>query len=259
MAKGFKWELLTWWGIIGGAITLFVAISATLRLADWARWIVENWKELTHAFWAWAFGWLGIHLPPEWTPTLSFLLFGSLLAIGQAVKFTTTVTNKPTADKYSEISFRLPSRRFLLCLALSPMIGFVAFKISLPVMELLPPFEMNNTARVIILIGIFTPSIAVTTLFAKQRLHAALSASFMYIFFIIIAFLQLVYMQEGGELSAFSALAISWILPVILLSVAPARAVSRRLIFLAMGLLLLIALNELSKLGLDVTAPKLQG
>ena len=41
--------------------------------------------------------------------------------------------------------------------------------------------------------------------------------------------------------------------------VAPAKAVSRRLIFLALGLLLLIGLNELSKLGLDVTAPKLQG
>jgi len=43
---------------------------------------------------------------------------------------------------------------------------------------------------------------------------------------------------------------------MILLSVAPAKAVSRRLIFLALGLLLLIALNELSKLGLDVSAPK---
>jgi hypothetical protein len=34
LTKGFKWELLTWWGIIGGAITLFVAISTTLKLAD---------------------------------------------------------------------------------------------------------------------------------------------------------------------------------------------------------------------------------
>jgi hypothetical protein len=47
-----------------------------------------------------------------------------------------------------------------------------------------------------------------------------------------------------------------WVLPLILLSVAPAKAVSRRLIFLAIGLILLIALNEVSKLGLDVTAPK---
>jgi hypothetical protein len=50
-----------------------------------------------------------------------------------------------------------------------------------------------------------------------------------------------------------------FLLPVILLSVAPAKAVSRRLIFLALGLLLLIALNELSKLGLDLTAPRSKG
>ena len=43
---------------------------------------------------------------------------------------------------------------------------------------------------------------------------------------------------------------------LILLSAAPAKAISRRLIFLATGFILLIALNQLSKLGLDVTAPK---
>ena len=47
--------------------------------------------------------------------------------------------------------------------------------------------------------------------------------------------------------------------PLILLSVAPAKAISRRLIFLAIGLILLIALNEFSKLGRDVRAPKVQG
>lgn len=56
-----------------------------------------------------------------------------------------------------------------------------------------------------------------------------------------------------------SSLLFLWLLPLILLSVAPAKTVSRRLIFLAIGLILLIALNELSKLALDVTAPKLQG
>jgi hypothetical protein len=55
------------------------------------------------------------------------------------------------------------------------------------------------------------------------------------------------------------AVLIAWVLPLIVFSVAPAKAVTRRLLFLAIGLLLLIALNELSKLGLDVTAPKLQG
>jgi ABC-type uncharacterized transport system permease subunit len=56
--------------------------------------------------------------------------------------------------------------------------------------------------------------------------------------------------------AAIAAALLGFILPIGLLSVAPAKAVSRRLIFLAIGLILLIALNELSKLGLDVTAPR---
>ena len=63
----------------------------------------------------------------------------------------------------------------------------------------------------------------------------------------------------GVGFPTMTSIGIILVLPPILLSIAPAKALSRRLIFLALGLLLLIALNELSKLGLDVTAPKLQG
>jgi TIR domain len=51
LTKEFKWELLSWWDIIGGAVTLFTALSAVLKLADWARWVVQSWKHLTHEFW----------------------------------------------------------------------------------------------------------------------------------------------------------------------------------------------------------------
>jgi hypothetical protein len=111
LTKGFKWELLSWWGIIGGALTLFTALSATIKLADWARWVVEHWKEWTHAFWVWMFGWLGIHVPPGGTPILSFLLFWSLLAIGLAVKLHNTIKLQPIAHKYQDKSFRLISQR----------------------------------------------------------------------------------------------------------------------------------------------------
>src|SRR5262249_57166434 len=66
LARGAKYEVLTWWGIIGGAVTLFSAYSAARTLAPWARKLVDHWKEWAHAFSGWAFGWLGIHLPPEW-------------------------------------------------------------------------------------------------------------------------------------------------------------------------------------------------
>jgi hypothetical protein len=42
LAKGFKWELLTWVGIVGGALTLFTNSGAVLRLADWARVLVAH-------------------------------------------------------------------------------------------------------------------------------------------------------------------------------------------------------------------------
>src|SRR5262245_17493278 len=87
LGKGLRYEVLTWVGIVGGALTLFTNLGAVLKLADWARVLVEHWKEWTRAFWVWTFGWLGIHLPPGWTPVLSFLLFGSLLTVGQAFQF----------------------------------------------------------------------------------------------------------------------------------------------------------------------------
>src|SRR5215475_12342935 len=110
LTKEFKYELLTWVGIVGGALTLFGNLDAVLKLADWARVLVQDWREWTHAFWLWAFGWLGIHLPPEWTPVLTFLSFGLILAIGQSIKSTTTTTiHHNGADKYSDRPFRLIS------------------------------------------------------------------------------------------------------------------------------------------------------
>jgi hypothetical protein len=108
---------------------------------------------------------------------------------------------------------------------------------------------------------LYSIPVVIIALFARHRLHAAISAGLMITFFYIIVAVPLrdISISKDEFMSSLVALAGIWILPMILLSVAPAKAISRRLIFLALGLLLLIALNELSKLGLDLTAPKLQG
>src|SRR5262245_2126205 len=108
-----------------------------------------------------------------------------------------------------------------------------------------------------------------------HRLQTAVAALLLGIFWTIITFNQIIrtYTETSmpaddtldfGTLVALfaplvAAIAMLLVLPLILLSTAPAKAVSRRLLFILIGLILLIALNELSKLGLDVTAPKLQG
>jgi hypothetical protein len=261
LTKGFRYELLTWVGIVGGALTLFGNLDAALKLADWARVLVQDWREWTHAFWLWAFGWLGIHLPPELTPLLSFLLFGSLLTIGQAVKFKNTIHNR-LVDKYQGKSFQL--------ISLQPMLAvFGMFAATFSLISIYRYFIINPPAYLgyITSVGVYIIPVGMIVLFARHRFHAAISAGLMLTFFLIIAIAPLHDLLHdldhpsdvmGGW--GLVALGVSvWILPLILLSVAPAKAISRRLIFLAIGLLLLIVLNELSKLGLDVTAPKLQG
>jgi hypothetical protein len=251
LTRGFKWELLTWVGIVGGALTLFTNLGSVLKLADWARLLVQRWKDWTHAFWLWAFGWLGIHLPPEWTPVLTFLSFGLFLTIGQAFKFNRIIRNQPIVDKYQGKSFQLISWRTLFCLL--SMLVALAVPTLISGLFVRPGLLTLYLGRLTVLIG--PPVIMV--LFARHRLYAALSAFLLEIFFVIIALRQLI----GSEVPAagLTALAMAMVLPLILLAVAPAKAVTRRLIFLALGLILLIALNELSKLGLDVTAPKLHG
>jgi hypothetical protein len=259
LTKGSKYEILTWVGIVGGALTLFGNLDAVLKLADWARLLVQSWKEWTHAFWLWAFGWLGIHLPPEWTPVLSFLLFGSLLTIGQAIQFKRTVKNQLTEDKYQGKSFEL--RTALKVVILGPICAIVCFAVLL-VIPIYRPFERVVAPIYIdyfLWLSFFVlPLVILVIWVGRNRLNAGISLCLMIIFWVIITFSEIANSNEGRPAveAFYTAIAMIWVLPLILLSVAPAKAVSRRLIFLAIGLILLIALNELSKLGLDVIAPK---
>jgi len=258
LAKGFKYEVLTWFGIVGGALTLFTNLSATLQLAKWARILVEHWREWTHAFWLWAFGWLGIHLPPEWAPVLSFVLFWLLLTIGEAVKFRITTNSQLLSDTYQGKSFKLLSWRTLFCVVLILAVVEVAPTV---VFLSLDPSSFGDIFYHVYRILAWIGSPVIIVLFARNKLHAALSVCLFLIFSEVIALDPLRGMEPSGWLTAaFGASSVLiWVLPLILLSVAPAKAVTRRLIFLALGLILLIAFNELSKLGLDLTAPKLQG
>src|SRR5262245_31378786 len=142
LTKGAKYELLTWVGIVGGALTLFTNLGAVLKLADWARLLVQGWKEWTHAFWVWAFGWLGIHLEPEWTPVLSFLAFWALLIIGQAFKYKREIKTRPIVDRDDDKSFRLRSWRAVFCFV-SPVLAML---ILMPVFYILGLLDLDSGA-----------------------------------------------------------------------------------------------------------------
>jgi TIR domain-containing protein len=257
LTKGLKWELLSWWGIIGGALTLFTAISTTLKLAGWARIVVQHWKEWTHAFWVWMFGSLGIHAPPGvGPPVLSFLLFWSLLTVGQAAQFY-RIPLEPVADKYRGRAFRLISWQAILYLILFP-VALWAWWRYMPLLfeksvDVDPVVVQYSTIDFMLQsIAYLSPPVAILIPLARDRLNVAVTIFLMSIFWAIIIFSDVPFLFGDETIVAVIVISLS---PLILLSVAPAKAVSRRLIFLAIGLLLLMSLNELSKLVLDLTAP----
>src|SRR6516225_4414417 len=70
-------------------------------------------------------------LEPEWVPVLSFLLFGSLLTVGQIIKFNSTSKNQMIADRYQGKSFQLVSWRTLICLILVSVVTFLMSVVTL--------------------------------------------------------------------------------------------------------------------------------
>ncbi len=261
LTKGFKYELLTWFGIIGGALTLFTAIAFALVLAPWAQKLVDHWKEWTHGFWVWAFGWLGIHLPPEWTPLLSFLLFWSLLTMGQAIKFKGMIKTQAITDKYQGRSFRLMSWEMAVCACVVIIATTFGLGQSLDLYDWVRFLARYSVVLAAIILAV-APAIVIVS-FARYKLHAVVSVVLIITFFTIITVSKIKpnYDINNGTtvLLPLVLTVVTWISPLILLSVAPAKAISRRLIFLALGLLLLIGLNELSKLGLDISVLKPPG
>ena len=124
----------------------------------------------------------------------------------------------------------------------------------------------SSSAYFFSIIFVWPPVIIV--LLARHKLHAVLSAFMITIFWWIVAFSQLINIHSRSDDAGiifdefgvrfrdpnteYVAVLLWWGLPLVALLAAPAKAISRHLIFLTIGLILLIAFNELSKLSLVV-------
>jgi hypothetical protein len=78
----FKYQVLTWIGVIGTVMTIFSNLNGVLTMAGWANDLVDRWHELIHAIWLWVFAWVDISLPKEMEAQWSFLMFCYIMVIG---------------------------------------------------------------------------------------------------------------------------------------------------------------------------------
>jgi hypothetical protein len=82
ITSAFKYNVLTWIGIGGSAITLFANLKGVLDLADWAKELVDHWHEWSQAFWGWVFSLIKVKVPKEFVLTVSFTVFTAALLLG---------------------------------------------------------------------------------------------------------------------------------------------------------------------------------
>jgi hypothetical protein len=241
-----RYAFLTWFGIIGAAITLFSSLKGFITLADWAAVIVRSWNIWTQAFWAWTLGWLNFSIPEEWGPLLNFGTFVLATLIG--TRLALNLSGEP-----DEPSLKTAVRRPIGSAALVAGIALIP-----PIIFFSDEVIDNQFAAPLGGALLFAGGIAMFY-FSRDR---AQTAVFVVLFALVGALLALVPVytkmagQDGFELLG---LAITYLYPMLssflvffvtapaALALLPARRINRKLLLIVAGWCALLVLNEISR------------
>jgi hypothetical protein len=252
VTKTIRLQVLTWAGIIGGAFTIFSSLRGLLNLADWTRWMVTHWHEWTQAFWTAALSWIGLHVHPVFAPPLSFTMFLVMVVVGTVLRTETPAFPEGPSRATRSKAQALKSMAGRLGIY---VIGCVVFF----GVALAAALYHAGSAYMAALLGAFAVVPLAPIIWASQeRLQSLALAALLTLFWIALAVVPLV--SIAAETSDAGRLALGWagifsamLVPVAVIaieSLAPVKSINQRLLFLATGALLLVALNAISRLGL---------
>jgi hypothetical protein len=245
--RAIRLQALTWAGIIGGSITLFSNLKGLFTFADWARSLITHWHDWTQTLWSWLFAMIGIQVPTLLGSLLSFSVFTTMLVIGTIFRTRIVLRaehrNMSTGYWQQFKRFLLWSITYSICIftilvlvyvtlpAISPKALLLFFMISA---------EGLSSALIIYLSTEKTQALATTALFAVFR----------YVLLVVPAFSA----SHNTTVSNTAVLLAMYIIPQIgMIAMAVftlLSAVNKRLSFLLVGALALIALNYISTLEL---------
>jgi TIR domain len=273
----FKYNVLTWIGIVGSAVTLFANLSGVLDLADWARQLVAHWHEWNQIIWGWVFSLIRLRVPRELVPPLSFIVFAAILVVGVNLSWR---TEKESVRWQHSPRLMRKVGIFVAGVLLYLIVLAVAFISSFMLLPPLPPPPIHlpidasyqeeirrafdqfavrtRVMSAIVWISAIGFPIGYLLYFVKDRTWV-LIASLLFLFMgACLLFIPLWFRWSNPAsesdysllvtvLSAFGLIQICW-MAVILFS--PLQQLTRRLIFVVLGVLTLVVLSEISKLNL---------
>jgi hypothetical protein len=252
LSKKTKYQIFTWVGIIGGALTLFTHLGAFLDLSDWASFIVTHWREWTAEFWRQVMAPFAIKVPKGLPPVLSFLAFTISVSVGaratRRAERTFTINDLGLimvgvlllsgiglGSLWVVARFGNPATSFGGIIG--TIFGFLAFSM-LGMWWMLPfaaVFWFADGKEAVI------TSVALMFCFATVLLWPWIDPSDAVIVKII---LIAIFVPFG------------FLVQALMLLIAPPQALRKRLVYLAACVFVLMFMNEVSKLGIDIRAPK---
>ena len=254
IANTFKYQILTWIGIIGTAITVFSNLGGILHLADWARELVRHWHEWNQIIWEWLFSLIRLKVPTEWVPIISFIAYVAALVVGVNL----SARNVRMSDKSQPaISFRRKIKLLVrgLLLYVLAALGWSVVLVGIGIVLLITGIDLDSydtlgpititLAFGVVLIGF--PMCYVLYL-AEERLWVFVNS----LLFLCMGILLFERTQAPG-FSPEPALVFTLLLPIswmVVMLFSPVRQLTRRLGFAVLGVVTLVALSEISKLNL---------
>jgi hypothetical protein len=228
-----RFQLLSWLGVIGGALTILNQMQGFVRFAEWLQWLLANWYWATHAFWAQLAAAIGVPMPAALSPILTFSAFVGSLIIGARLR----------PLRYEPLGKPTWKRRLLL----------IGFKLALTVGHLLllaylyPRWIAQDSVWTILIL--LAGLIAIALIGERHKIHIILSSviliSLWGIVLLVPVLRRLTSINESIAASIFMivALALLPLLPMI----APIKSVTRRLLQLVVLISVVLGVARLAE------------
>ena len=235
---------LSWIGVIGGAVTLFGNIEAWLSLADWASWLVVHWNGWLRSFWRAALALLGIEPEAPLRLDLTWSVFLIATALGSRIE---AVRTGDTIRPLNLAAFLRSTASFGCALA-----GYAAVVLATPRLVshgILTPETQPYLAGISLWAILFVAVMHWPTT-AAFGTATALEA----IFLLMLAGIHTEVEAADGIPMALE-LVILGVSGFITLWLAVPNRFHVRMWFMLFGVMLLLALNEISTLAISIKAP----
>jgi len=286
VTRTVKYQVLTWVGIVGTTITVFANLQGVLDLADWASELVSHWHEWNQIIWGWVFSLIGVKLPRQLVPIISFSVFIAILIVGVNLAEHRVTTLRERGENSGDSKDDHGERKRPTEDGLTPPIGQTKAKVLRFVVGALL-YLLANLAMgfidainrlstgaslfltldgtVLLLIGgIFFFGIPTGYLLCvvKEQRPWMLVASVLFFFMSFFLLLEpLAELVPSGQFPFLTSLFLIVMVPILWMAVilfSPLRQLTRRLGFVVLGVLTLVALSEISQLNLHqyVKPPK---